>query len=149
MRSLSLNGSNNDSLLDGITWETARELIEKTDETLVKKRKNKPREHNDLESELNSARVKGELASYAYPLSVDEKLRDVQRFGADWEPYFNHPLYQDHVEVGDVGSVPEHPWMTLKSARQDQGGANNLSKGSRYALRVVKTFYAEKWRGLG
>jgi len=149
MRYLSLDGSNSDSLLDGIEWEEARDLIEKTDETLVKKRKNKPREHNDLESELNSARVKGELASYAYPLSVDEKLRDVQRFASVWEPYFNHSLYQDHVDVGSVGSVPEHPWMTLKEARQDQDGANELGLGSRYALRVVKTFYASKWRGLG
>lgn len=149
MKTLSLDGSKNDSLLDGVKHSKACELIEKTDDTLVKKRHNEPREHGDSSSELNSARVKGELAGYAYPLTVSEKLRDVERFAGMWEPYFYHEIYRPENAPGDVDSVPEHPWMTLKNAREKEGGVNSLSLEERYALRFVKTFYAELWRDLG
>ena len=149
MEVLQLDGSKSGSLLDGIGMEKALDLIEKTDETLVKKRKNMPREHGSAGSRINTAQVKGELAGYAYPMSDEEKLRVVRQHAAMWESFFNHDIYRDGVGVGDVDSVPMHPWMQLKEARSEMGGAESLSCDERYALRFVKTFYAEKWRSLG
>jgi len=148
MERLSLNGSNEDSLLDGLNTGKAVKLLEETEDTLVKKRKNEPRNHGGSSSVVNSAKVKGELAEYAYPMSDEDKLRVVRRFAGDWEPKFYHKVYKQGVDVSDVESVPVHPWTKLKEVRKREGGVKNLSLDERYALRFVKTFYVQKWRKL-
>ena len=148
-RVLSLQNSGEDSLLDGLKLDEFEKLIEKTDESLVKKRKNLPRNHGDESGSLNKARVKGELASYAYPMDLESKMRVVERFAGEFEHFFNHKVYKDGVEPSDVDGVPRHPWMRLKEVRENELGDEDLGLDRRYALRVVKCFYAEKWRELG
>lgn len=148
MERLSLDGSYNDSLVDGLDTGKALDLVEETDDTLVKKRKNMPRSHGGSSSPMNTARVKGELAEYAYPMKDEDKLRVVRRFAGDWEPYFYHKVYEPDVGPADVDSLPVHPWTKLKQVREREGGAKNLSLDERYALRYVKTFYVRKWREL-
>jgi len=148
MERLLLEGSNEKSLLDGLNTEKALDLLEATDDTLVKKRKNEPRSHGGSSSIVNSAKVKGELAEYAYPMSDEDKLRVVRRFAGDWEPDFYHEVYRGDVEISDVDDVPVHPWTKLKQVREREGGAKNLSLDERYALRYVKTFYVQQWRDL-
>jgi len=150
MDELSLRDCEDESLLDGVGGEKFFEVLELTDDSLVKKRKNRPRSHGDSGSEINSARVKGELAGYAYPLTGERKRRIVEKHAGVWEPYFNHEVYCVGVNALDRGvSLPVHPWQRLKQVREKEGGVEDLSLAERYALRFVKTFYAEKWRGLG
>jgi len=136
------------SLIHRMRLDRARHFLAETDDSLVKKRKNEPRDHSDSDNTLNKARVKGELAEYAAPMTEEEKFRVVKRFAGEWEPYFHHELYTAGVGPGDVDSVPKHPWMRLKEAREEEGGVRELSLDRRYALRFVKTVYADKWRKL-
>mgnify|MGYP000170191572 CR=1 FL=1 len=152
MRTLSLESNNGEeagrnSLIEGMSRDEALRILEKTDDTLVKKRKNLPRDHGNENSIVNTAQVKGEMAQYAYPMSDDEKLRVVERYADMWEHYFYSPIY-----VGgslDECEIPSHPWTRLKEVREMEGGKLELSLDQRYALRFVKVFYAEKWRSLG
>ena len=126
-----------DSFINSFTDDELKTLFYKTDQTLVKKRKNLP--DKDDEGIFKDANLKGELARYANNLTFEEKKRVVKRHEDTWQPYF----------VEEFGSdAPRHPWKILKSAREDEGGQKSLGLDSRYCLRVVKEFYAERWRDL-
>lgn len=127
----------------------ARNYLSDTDDSLVKKRKNEARDHSDTDNTLNKARVKGELAQFAAPMTEEEKFRIVSRFAGEWEHYFWHPVYEEGVGLDEVDGLPKHPWMRLKEARDEEGGVRQLGLDRRYALRFVKTVYADMWRGLG
>ena len=140
---------NNCSLLHGLPRQRAERLVGATDDTLVKKRKNLPRD-GDSDSFLTKSRgVRGELAEFAYPMTTGEKLRLVSRHAVKFEQEFFHKVYKDGVSVEDVGDLPVHPWKRLRRVREGFGGKLGLSLDERYALRFVKEFYAERWRGLG
>jgi len=142
------NFLNTCSLLNGVSFERAKRLLEATDDTLVKKRKNLPRE-GDSNSYLTASQgVKGELAEFAYPMSTVEKLRLVKRFAADFEPEFYHRVYDSGVTTGEVDDLPLHPWKRLRRVREGEGGKLSMCLERRYVLRFVKEFYAEKWREL-
>lgn len=136
--------------ISNISQDRFEELIEATDDTLVKKRKHEPRNHGKKGNSLNEATVKGELAEYAYPMSLEEKKRVVERFAGVWEPFFFHPVYgmSDPANGFDDFGVPRHPWMKLKDVRDGRLSGYGFSKAERYALRFVKTFYGEMWRDL-
>ena len=137
----------NKSLLNGLERAECRRLVEKTDDTLVKKEHNEPVEAAPDKMLTESRGVRGELAEFAYPLTAREKLRLVERFAGEFEREFLQPAY---VELSvDENEVPLHPWKKLREIRDgDYGGKKNMSLDKRYALRFVKTFYAERWRQL-
>lgn len=137
-----------DSFIHRMNMDRARIYLDQTDDTLVKKRKNEARDHSDTDNTLNKARVKGELAQFAAPMTEEEKFRIVSRFAGEWENYFWHRIYNDDIGPRDVESVPKHPWVRLKEARDEEGGLRQLGLDRRYALRFVKTVYADMWRKL-
>lgn len=126
-----------ETFLNKYNPEELKNLFYQTDDTLVKKRKNRP--DDDDEGVFKDANLKGELARYASNLSSAEKERVTRRHESTWLPYFQKEFERD---------APRHPWKVLKEAREKEGGEKGLDLDSRYCLRVVKEHYVNRWRDL-
>jgi len=74
---------------------------------------------------------------------TERELRQIVKQHEDtWRPFFE--------EEFEGNRFPRHPWKVLKEAREiyaeQQNGGDWPSLEKRYALRVVKERYAERWR---